>query len=294
LTPTERLQKVLAAAGIASRRASEDIIRQGRVQVNGRIILEQGVKVDPAVDKILVDGVPLPKVEPPVYILLHKPVGVLSTASDERGRETVLDLVPAAGRLYPVGRLDIDSEGLILLTNDGDLTDRLTHPRYGHTREYRVLVQGHPLEGKLQKMRRGMVLEDGPTGLATVEVVDRSTLNRESLPLPERDDVWLQVVVKEGRKRQVRRMCEIIGHPVKRLIRVAMGPLTLGSLPPGKYRPLKPEEIRQLRALAEPEKTKAPRARRRPRSATPPIERRGGGRERRETGPNERRKRGVR
>ena len=262
----ERLQKVLATAGIASRRASEELIRQGRVQVNGRVVVEKGVKVDPAVDDIRVDGAPLSKTTPLTYILLHKPEGVLSTARDERGRKTVLDLVPSSTRLYPVGRLDVDSEGLILLTNDGELTNHLTHPRYGHTREYRVLVRGHPTEASLQKMRRGLILEDGPTGQAVAEVVGSGGCRREKLPPPGRDLTWLKIIVREGRKRQVRRMCEIIGHPAVRLVRVGMGTLRLGNLPAGKFRVLSPEEVEKLRSLATSEKKQASKNRRRSRS----------------------------
>ena len=245
----ERLQKVLAAAGVASRRASEELIRQGRVQVNGQVVTEQGVKVDPQRDDIRVDDAPITRVAPKRYYMLHKPVGVLSTASDELGRQTVLDLVPSGERLYPVGRLDAESEGLVLLTNDGELTNYLTHPRYGHKREYRALVLGRPTEGQLNKLRRGVILEDGPTGPAQVEVVGPTGCRRDNLPPPDRDRTWLKIVIGEGRKHQVRRMCEITGHPVVRLIRVQIGPLQLGSLPEGKYRTLRDDEISKLRVI---------------------------------------------
>ena len=245
----ERLQKVLASYGIASRRTCEELIRARRVQVNGQIVMEQGVKVDPAVDDIRVDDVPLPKKMPLTYVMLNKPRGVFSTASDEMGRRTVLDLVPSDVRIYPVGRLDADSEGLILLTNDGELTNHLTHPRYGHKREYRVLVIGRPDEEALKKMQRGMILEEGPTGPAIAEIVSPRGCERDNLSTPDRDTTWLKIVIGEGRKHQVRRMCEIIGHPVIRLVRVGMGPLRLRDLPVGKYRYLTPEEIAALRAL---------------------------------------------
>jgi len=245
------------------------MIRARRIQVNGQIVVEQGVKVDPAVDDIRVDDMPLPKKKPLTYILLNKPVGVFSTASDEKGRRTVVDLVPPTVRVYPVGRLDADSEGLILLTNDGELTNYLTHPRYGHKREYRVLVIGRPDEEALRKMQRGMILEEGPTGPAIAEIVGPKGCERDHLPLPERGTTWLKIVIGEGRKHQVRRMCEIIGHPVVRLIRVGMGPLRLDDLPVGKYRYLASEEIAALRAIVSGDGRKsASRQSRPPRKST--------------------------
>jgi 23S rRNA pseudouridine2605 synthase len=265
LSPTERLQKVLAAAGIASRRASEDIIAEGRVQVNGKIVTEMGVQVDLAVDEIRVDGMPLPRTERHVYVLLNKPVGVLSSAGDDRGRTTVLDLVPTHERIYPVGRLDVESEGLILLTNDGEMTEHLTHPRYGHPREYRVLVRPAPPEGALKKLRRGIQLEDGPTGPAEVEFMPEAVLRREKLPFATEGAAWMKVVIHEGRKRQIRYMFEHIGCPVLRLIRVSIGPLELGDLPVGQYRFLNPDEIKKLRLVTgQAERRNGPRARRRP------------------------------
>lgn len=250
----ERLQKVLAAAGIASRRASEELIGQGRVEVNGKIVTELGTRVDPSTDDIRIDGEPLPKVEQYVYYLVNKPIGVLSTASDERGRKTVLDILgDVPQRVYPVGRLDAESEGLLLLTNDGTLTERLTHPRYGHTREYRVLVRGIPKEQTLQKLRRGVVLDDGPTGPAEVELLPPPRLRAEHLPYAEGNTAWLLMIIREGRKRQIRRMLELSGHRVRRLIRVAMGPLRLGTLPEGEYRPLTATEIELLRRSVEPD-----------------------------------------
>ena len=265
MSPTERLQKVLATAGIASRRASEDIIAEGRVQVNGKIVIEMGVQVDSTVDEIRVDGMPLPRAERHIYVLLNKPVGVLSSASDERGRTTVLDLVPTHERIYPVGRLDVESEGLILLTNDGEMTEHLTHPRYGHPREYRVLVRGAPPEGALKKLRRGIQLEDGPTGPAEIEFMPEAVLRREKLPFATEGAAWMKVVIHEGRKRQIRYMFEHIGCPVLRLIRVAIGPLELGDLPVGQYRFLNPDEIKKLRlVVGQSERRNGPRARRRP------------------------------
>ena len=210
-------------------------------------------------DDIRVDDVPISRVEPKRYFMLHKPVGVLSTASDDLGRKTVLDLVPSSERLYPVGRLDAESEGLVLLTNDGELTNYLTHPRYGHKREYRALVWGRPTEAQLNKLRRGVILEDGPTGPAQVEIVGAAGCQRDRLPLPDRDRTWLKIVIGEGRKHQVRRMCEITGHPVVRLIRVQMGPLRLGNLPEGKFRALRDDEISKLRSIVTTGKKKSVR-----------------------------------
>jgi 23S rRNA pseudouridine2605 synthase len=237
----QRLQKILAAAGYGSRRACEEIIRQGRVQVNGQVITEMGTKVDPHRDEIRVDGAPLSSPEEKVYLILHKPPGYISTAHDPWGRPTVLDLVPHQGRLYPVGRLDAESEGLLLLTNDGQLTHRLTHPRYEHEKEYLVLVDGHPSETVLSQLRRGVKLEEGRTAPAKVSRASRE----EGLETPP-GTTWLRMVIHEGRKRQIRRMCAEVGHPAQRLIRVRMGPLHLGALKPGQWRPVTERELAAL------------------------------------------------
>jgi pseudouridine synthase len=229
----ERLQKALARAGVASRRKAEELIRAGRVQVNGVTVSEMGQQVS-AQDRILVDGRPLQAPPALVYILLHKPRGVLSTASDEHGRQTVLDLVPRSERLFPVGRLDWESEGLILLTNDGELTQQLTHPRYEHEKEYHALVRGMPSSATLRRLREGLTLEDG---LIRADEVGSFS---------DREGNWLRIVLHEGRKHLVRRMCEAVGHPVLRLIRVRMGPLELGELLPGRYRTLTAKEIKTL------------------------------------------------
>ncbi len=243
----QRLQKVLAQAGVASRRACEELIRQGRVQVNGQMVTELGTKVDPNRDEISVDGTPISGPAKKVYLLLNKPPGYISTVHDPWGRPTVLDLIPHRGRLYPVGRLDAESEGLLLLTNDGELTHRLTHPRYGHEKEYLVLVKGHPTEAVLSRLRRGVNLEEGRTAPAEVSRVSR----KEGLEIPP-DTTWLRMVLHEGRKRQIRRMCAAVGHPVRRLIRVRLGPLRLGALKPGQWRPLTERELDELTALALP------------------------------------------
>jgi len=235
--PKERLQKVLARAGLGSRRACERLIREGRVRVNGRVA-QLGERVDPEQAQITVDGRPLPPPEPPIYIALYKPRGVISTVRNpHERRRTVTDLVPLKVRLYPVGRLDADSEGLILLTNDGELAYKLTHPRFGHEKEYRVLVEGRPSQEQLGAWREGVTLPDGHrTAPARVEVHSR-----------EGGRTWLRVVLREGRKRQLREVGKLLGLPVLRIIRVRIGCLELGDLKPGEWRHLTPEEVAALR-----------------------------------------------
>ena len=246
----KRLQKVLAQAGVASRRACEELIRQGRVQVNGQVVTELGTQVDPNQDEISVDGTPIAGPAEKVYLILNKPSGYISTAHDPWGRPTVLDLVPHQGRLYPVGRLDAESEGLLLLTNDGGLTHHLTHPRYEHEKEYLALVKGHPTDAVLSQLRRGVDLEEGRTAPAKVSRVSQ----KEGWGTPP-GTTWLRIVVHEGRKRQIRRMCAAVGHPVQRLVRVRMGPVELGDLPVGGHRSLSAKEVRRLQ-LAQPGKSK--------------------------------------
>mgnify|MGYP005840231907 CR=1 FL=1 len=255
----ERLQKVLAHAGVASRRRAEEMIVEGRIRVNGEVVTELGTKVNPRRDVIQVDGRTLGKPEEPVYLLLNKPRGVLSTASDARGRTTVVDLVRHRSRLYPVGRLDLDSEGLILLTNDGALALRLAHPRYEHEKEYRVLVEGEPDEGALERLRQGVGLEGGWTKPARVEVESHTA-----------EGTWLRVVLREGRKRQIRRMLEVVRHPVRRLVRVRMGPLRLGDLKPSAYRPLTSSELRAIREIRHEGERPKKRAGGRPRTGKGP------------------------
>jgi 23S rRNA pseudouridine2605 synthase len=230
-----RLAKYLAHAGVASRRAAETVIAGGRVCVDGEIVL------DPARDvgedsRVTVDGRALRGPEARVAYALHKPLGVVSTASDPHGRRTVVDLVPAEGlRLYPVGRLDADSSGLILLTNDGELANRLTHPRFEVEKTYRAMLGGAPVtDGALRSLRRGVELDDGPTAPARVR---RMSAN------------LIELTISEGRNRQVRRMCEAAGRPVIALERVAFGPLRLEGLAPGMHRRLSGLEIERLRAL---------------------------------------------
>jgi 23S rRNA pseudouridine2605 synthase len=236
--PSERLQKVLAHAGVASRRKSEDLIRQGRVMVNGRVVTELGVKVNPRRDEIHVDGKRIQVLTDHVYIMLNKPEGVLSTMVDRRGRQALEDLVSVPQRLYPVGRLDLDSEGLILLTDDGALANVLTHPRYEHEKEYRLLVNGVPSADTLEAWQQGIVLDGKPTAPAEVEILAR-----------RRDGALLRVVMREGRKRQIRRVAEMLGHPVRALRRVRLGPLELGALEVGHWRYLTDKEVQSLEAL---------------------------------------------
>ena len=237
----ERLQKVLAHAGVASRRASEALIQQGRVSVNGQPVTELGTKVNPQRDVITVDGQPLNRqVEHLVYVMLNKPRGVLSSVSDDRGRQTVLDLVDLRERVYPVGRLDLHSEGLILLTNDGDLTRKLTHPSYEIEKEYQVLVSGRPSTPTLIQWRKGGVEVEGkPVGRAVVEKLK-----------DEGDNTWLKITLTEGRKREIREVAKVLGHPVKQLTRVRLGPLKLGQLKPGQWRHLTVAEVQRLKAVA--------------------------------------------
>jgi 23S rRNA pseudouridine2605 synthase len=254
----ERLQKVLARAGVASRRAAEELIVAGRVSVNGRIVTELGTRVVPGQDVIAVDGERLPMVaEELVYVMLNKPRGVLSAVEDARGRRTVTDLVNIEARLFPVGRLDLDSEGLVLLTNDGDLAHQMTHPRYRHEKEYEVLVEGYPSDPTLIKWRRGSVLLDGvPAAPCRVE-----RLRIEKGACQGKDGTWLRVIVHEGRKRQIRRVAAALGHPVYQLIRTRIGSLKLGRLRVGAWRHLTQTEVNALRASASTASVRAHTAR---------------------------------
>lgn len=242
----ERLQKILAQAGYGSRRACETFIASGRVQVNGRVAV-LGQKADPAVDVISVDGRAIGAREKLAYIALYKPRNVISSVDDEVGRTTVRDLVPGSERLYPVGRLDWDSEGLILMTNDGDLTNRLTHPRYGHTKEYRVLLARRPDAQQLEAWRRGVVLEDGYK-TAPAKVFLEAGAGRGA---------WLRVTMGEGRRRQIRELAGMLALPVVRIVRIRIATLALGNLKPGEWRHLSDAEIQMLKA----EGSRAPRGR---------------------------------
>jgi 23S rRNA pseudouridine2605 synthase len=231
-----RLGKYLAHAGVASRRGAEVIIRDGRVTVDGATILDPAVDVG-GYEAVALDGRLLGGPESHVVHILHKPAGVVSTASDPQGRRTVIELIEAGGnRLYPVGRLDVDTTGLILLTNDGELANLLMHPRYEVEKTYEAAVAGGPVSGRtLRALRAGVVLEDGPTAPAGVRLLGPGLI---------------ELVIHEGRKRQVRRMCEVVGHRVIALRRVAYGPLELGTLGVGEHRQLDEAEIERLRAAA--------------------------------------------
>ena len=235
---TEKLQKVLARLGIASRRAAEEMILEGRVQVNDEIAT-LGQRVTSTADLVVVDVVRISIKPDLVYYLLYKPTDVISTASDPQGRKTVVDLVPEKPRVFPVGRLDRETEGLLLLTNDGEMTHRLTHPSFGVPKEYFVSVSGKVSRSALRSLREGVELEDGKTAPAKVSEVEKGLL---------------RIVIHEGRNRQVRRMCAKVGHPVNRLIRTRIGPITDRKLAPGTWRTLTIEEIRNLeRAIADTE-----------------------------------------
>lgn len=230
----ERLQKLLARVGVGSRRVVEDMIAEGRISVNGEIA-ELGRRADPDVDQIEIDGTLVGIRPDTIWYLLNKPKGVVTTASDTHGRPVVVDLVPAEPRVFPVGRLDLDTEGLLLLTNDGDVTHRLTHPRYGVEKEYLAHVEGTPSRGALRTLREGVALDDGVTAPAKVSAVEPDVI---------------RLVIHEGRNRQVRRMCEAVGHPVLRLVRVRIGPVTDRSLAPGEWRILAVDEVRALERAA--------------------------------------------
>jgi 23S rRNA pseudouridine2605 synthase len=233
-----RLAKYLAHAGVASRRSAEALIASGRVSVEGQLVTDPARDVDEH-SRVALDGRPLAGPEPRVLYAVHKPVGVLSTARDDRSRPTVLDLVPAGAlRLYPVGRLDLDSSGLMLLTNDGQLANRLTHPRFEVPKTYRVKLAGPPIgQQAVDALRRGVKLQDGPTAPARVRRVGRAGSN------------LIELTIREGRNRQVRRMCEAVGHPVVALARTRFGPLRLDGLAPGAHRRLGAAEVERLRAL---------------------------------------------
>ena len=235
-----RVQKAVAGAGLMSRRAAEDAIRAGRVAIDGRSAV-LGDRVDVSVQQVTVDGIPIPVNPDLETYLLYKPPGVVSSASDPEGRRTVVDLVTGDGRLFPVGRLDYDSEGLILLTNDGDLANRVTHPRYGIVKKYLALVGGDPTKSDVQRLAKGIDLEDGPARALSASIVGR-----------QGGETMVELTMGEGRNREVRRMFEAMGFQVIRLVRTAIGPISDRSLKPGQSRRLSTSEIRDLLASGSP------------------------------------------
>jgi 23S rRNA pseudouridine2605 synthase len=247
--PAERLQKILSRAGIASRRASEEIINEGRVTLNGEVVRELGTKADIQTDDVRVDGVRVKPPERPVYLLLNKPKGVVSTRHDPQGRQTVMDLVPAVAGLFPVGRLDVTTEGLILLTNDGGFAEQVAHPRYEVPRVYQAKVRGVPDRETLGKLKRGVRVEGDLLTVDHARVVESD------------NNAWVELTLHEGKHHEVKRMLEAVGHPVSKLKRVALGSLTVKGLEPGQFRSLTPQEVTALRRGAPSERPRTPRIR---------------------------------
>lgn len=236
-----RLQKLIAGTGLASRRKAEQLIASGRVTVNGKVVTELGTKVDPERDHVKVDGRHLTAAQPYVYLMLNKPKNVMSTLDDPGGRTTVKDFLRGVSvRVFPVGRLDFDSEGLMLLTNHGDLAQALLHPRYHVPKTYLIKVKGVLTDEEIAELERGVKLEDGMTSPAQVKKIRKVEANS-----------WVEITIHEGRKHQVKRMLEVVGHPVIKLLRIKMGPLVLGNLEPGEFRFLTDREANALRSVVE-------------------------------------------
>ena len=257
----ERLQKIIAHAGFASRREAETMIREGRVTVNGRVVTELGTKADSTRDHIKVDGKLITRPEPHRYILLYKPKEVMTTVEDPQGRRTVIDLVRGIReRIYPVGRLDFHSEGLVLLTNDGELAFKVSHPQHGSVKTYNVKVRGVPEDRMIDKLQRGITIEGKRT--LPCEIERMKTTGRTS----EEGNSWFEVRLREGRTQQIRKMFQAIGHPVSKLKRVAIGPLSDPKLTPGVWRELTKQEVKMLETMKEPKKAAPPK----PRRATKP------------------------
>ncbi len=255
----ERLQKIIAHAGFASRREAETMIREGRVTVNGRVVTELGSKADAAHDHVKVDGKLITHAEPHRYILLYKPREVMTTVEDPQGRKTVIQLVKGVReRIYPVGRLDFHSEGLILLTNDGDLAFKVSHPQHGSVKTYHVKVRGVPEERLVDKLQRGITI-DGKRTLPC-EIARMKTTGRSTGRSDDEGNSWFEVRLREGRTQQIRKMFQAIGHPVSKLRRVAIGPLSDPKLTPGDWRELTPREVKMLATMQEPAKPKPRRA----------------------------------
>lgn len=244
--PEERLNKVLARSGVASRRHVDQLIKDGHVKVNSEVVTELGTKVDPKLDRVQVRGhrvsLVTSQAQVKVYFMLNKPPGVLTTSKDDRGRKTVMELVAGAvdSRIYPVGRLDYDAEGVLLLTNDGELAAQLMHPRTHVPKVYRVKVKGSPDEKSLDLLRRGVHLEDGPTGPCDIEIVGKARVN-----------TWVEVTLTQGKNRQLKRMFWRIHHPVMKIVRIQYGGIDLDDLEVGKYRSLSQGEVEQLKAAVQ-------------------------------------------
>lgn len=250
----ERLQKIIAHAGFASRREAETMIREGRVTVNGRVVTELGSKADPASDHIKVDGKLITRAETHRYILLYKPKEVMTTVEDPQGRRTVIDLIKGVReRIYPVGRLDFHSEGLILLTNDGDLAFKVSHPQHGSVKTYHVKVRGVPEERLIAKLERGITIDNKRT--LPCEIRQMKTTGKGD----DAGNSWYEVKLREGRTQQIRKMFQAVGHPVSKLRRVAIGPLSDPRLGPGDYRELTKSEVKMLATMKEPAKPKVRR-----------------------------------
>lgn len=234
-----RLQKYIAMCGIASRRKAEEMIGEGRVQVNGKIVNVMGITIDPDKDIVKVDSKTIRKERKKIYIMLNKPIGYVTTLKDEKGRKIIIDLIEGVDeRIFPVGRLDADTTGLLLLTNDGDLAYKLTHPSYEVSKKYIAIVEGVPNRFELEKFRNGMMIDRRRTAKASVKIVKKYE-----------DEAILEIEIHEGRNRQVKKMCEMINHPVKKLKRVAIGELEIGGIEVGNWRYLEDDEIEYLKAL---------------------------------------------
>jgi 23S rRNA pseudouridine2605 synthase len=255
----ERLQKILSRAGFASRRGAEKVMAEGRLTVNGRVVKELGTKADPERDDVRVDGVRVRPFAAPVYLVLFKPKGVVTTRHDPQGRPTVMDLVPRVAGLFPVGRLDVTTEGLILLTNDGAFAERVAHPRYEVPRVYHAKVHRVPSTETLARLRRGVRVDGERMAVDRVRVLEQD------------QNAWVEVTLHEGKHHEIKRLFEAVGHPVSKLKRVALGALTLRGLKPGQFRALTPHEVRSLagpsRGRVRPRSAAAPRGRSAERSA---------------------------
>ena len=234
----ERLQKYMAGSGLASRRKCEEIIAEGRVKVNGVVTCEMGYKIDPLIDKVMVDNKLINTEGKKVYIILNKPVGIVSTVKDEKDRETIMDLVKVQERVYPIGRLDYDSSGLIIMTNDGEIYNKIIHPRVEINKVYMAILDGTPNTEEMYRFCNGVKIDDYVTSNAEIEIAKKYQWSSE-----------VKITIHEGKNRQIRKMCELIGHEVKELERISVGDIKLGDLPLGKWRYLREEELNYLKSL---------------------------------------------